>query len=82
MNRFLRLSEVRSAVGLSRSCIYSQISQGRFPRPVRLGSRSVGWAESDIAGWIADRIAASAAANAPQQAPTPAEQIRRTGSVS
>lgn len=52
----LRLKSVISRTGLSRSTIYSYISQGRFPEPVKIGERSVAWTESDVQSWIKDRI--------------------------
>lgn len=55
-NLILRLPEVKSRVGLSRSSIYLAISREAFPRPLQLGARAVGWLESDIEGWIADRL--------------------------
>ena len=57
--RFLRLPEVLARTGLSRSTIYVRLEQGRFPRPVSLGGRAVGWIESEVDGWIRERIAAS-----------------------
>ena len=56
--RLLRLPEVRERTGHSTSIIYAQISRGDFPRPVLIGSRSVGWLESEIDSWIEARIAA------------------------
>jgi len=50
--RFLRLTEVRSRVGLSRSQIYRQISDGKFPKAYNLGARAGAWLESDIDTWI------------------------------
>lgn len=61
--RFLRLGDVKSRTGLSRSTIYLNISNGLFPRPVSLGARSVGWLESEIDAWIAARIRQSRAAH-------------------
>ncbi len=55
----LRLPTVKARTGLSRSTIYLRISEGRFPSPVSLGSRAVGWIESEINTWLAERIAAS-----------------------
>lgn len=55
-NWILRLPEVKTRVGLSRSSIYLAISREDFPRPIQLGARAVGWLESDIEGWIADRL--------------------------
>ena len=57
--RFLRLPEVLDRTGLSRSTIYVRLDQGRFPRPVSLGARAVGWLESEVDEWIRERIAAS-----------------------
>ncbi len=54
--RFLRLPEVQDRTGLSRSTIYARLDQGRFPRPVSLGSRAVGWIESEVEEWIRERI--------------------------
>ena len=57
--RILRLPEVVERTGLSRSTIYVRIEQGRFPRPVALGGRAVGWIEAEIDAWIRERIAES-----------------------
>jgi len=54
-DRILRRREVQALTGLSRSTIYQYIANGKFPRPVALGPRAVGWRESDIDRWIADR---------------------------
>lgn len=56
---FLRLPQVRQRIGLSRSSLYAKIQRGEFPAPVNLGARAVGWVESEVDRWIADRIAAS-----------------------
>ena len=52
----LRLPEVRARTGLSRSTIYLKVSERSFPGPISLGARSVGWVESEIDAWIAQRI--------------------------
>ena len=54
--RFLRLPEVMARTGLSRSTIYVRLDQGRFPRPVSLGGRAVGWIEAEVDEWIRERI--------------------------
>jgi prophage regulatory protein len=54
--RFLRLSDVKERTGLSRSTIYLNISKGTFPKHISLGSRCVGWLESEIDGWMQTRI--------------------------
>ena len=57
--RFLRRPEVMARTGLSRSTIYVRLAEGRFPRPVSLGSRAVGWIEAELDEWIRKRIAES-----------------------
>ena len=56
LTRFLRLPEVQDRTGLSRSTIYVRLGQGRFPRPVSLGERAVGWIEAEVEEWIRERI--------------------------
>lgn len=55
--RILRLAEVMARTGLSRTTIYERMAEGRFPRPVPLGPRSVGWIESELEAWFRERIA-------------------------
>ena len=57
--RFLRLPEVLERTGLSRSTIYVRLAEGRFPRPVALGGRAVGWIEAEVDEWVRQRIAES-----------------------
>ncbi|ABB75474.1 transcriptional regulator, AlpA family [Nitrosospira multiformis ATCC 25196] len=53
----LRLPAVKAESGASRSTIYLRIQQGLWPKPVRLGPRSVGWPASEVAAINAARIA-------------------------
>lgn len=55
----LRLPEVKTQTGLSRSAIYQRIADGIFPKQIGLGGRAVGWLESDIQNWIKQRLAQS-----------------------
>jgi len=50
--KVLRLDEVIERVGLRRSSIYSYIKQGRFPVPISLGARAVGWLDHEISEWL------------------------------
>jgi len=58
IDRILRRPEVQHVTGLGRSALYLAIQEGRFPRPVKLGPRSVGWRESDVKRWIDERTEA------------------------
>ena len=64
--RFLRLPEVMARTGLSRSTIYVRLEQGRFPRPVSLGARAVGWIEAEVDEWMRERIEKSREAGMPR----------------
>jgi prophage regulatory protein len=57
--KILRLPAVKTLTGLSRSTVYHKISIGDFPKAISLGSRAVGWLESDVEAWIEKQIAAS-----------------------
>ena len=54
--KFLRLAEVQRRIPYSRSTIYLKVSRGEFPQPISLGARAVGWIETEIDEWIAQRI--------------------------
>lgn len=53
----LRLPAVKAETGTSRSTIYLRIQQGLWPKPVKLGPRSVGWPVNEVAALNAARIA-------------------------
>ncbi len=60
--KILRLSEVMSRIGISRSTIYDWLNplsprfDRSFPKPIQLGKASVGWIESAINVWIEQRV--------------------------
>jgi prophage regulatory protein len=56
--KFLRLPAVVQLTGLPCSSIYEQMAEGRFPKPVPIGKRAVGWLETEIIDWQKRRIAA------------------------
>jgi prophage regulatory protein len=58
LRRILRLPQVVEATGETRSTIYKRIAEGEFPKPVRLGAKSVGWVEDEIAEYNERRIRA------------------------
>jgi prophage regulatory protein len=57
--RILRLPNVLDRTGLSRSTVYLRVTEGRFPKPVSLGARAVGWIETEVEEWIARQIEVS-----------------------
>ena len=55
-SRLIRLQEVLERVPLSRTSIYNWINAGTFPRPIKIGPRSVAWLESAVDEWIANKV--------------------------
>jgi prophage regulatory protein len=58
VRKILRLPDVIQATGESRSTIYKRIADGEFPRPVKLGCKSVGFVEDEVADYNERRIRA------------------------
>ena len=73
----LRFSDVNRITGYSRSSIYRLCKDGRFPKPVKLGPRAVGWPEEVIKKWVAEKEAQYPELCPPKlmpaQAPEPSE---------
>ena len=58
MERMMRIPEIIQVTGLSSATIWRRVKAGDFPSPVRLGSmatRSIGWRESEVEGWLHSR---------------------------
>lgn len=54
--RFMRLTEVVRVTGLSRSQIYRLMGRKEFPATIPLGPCTVAWRQSQINGWICEKI--------------------------
>ncbi len=54
--RLIKLKEVIQKTSLGRSTIYELMTDGRFPKQVSLGAKSVAWLESEVDDWIMERI--------------------------
>ncbi|AEA68252.1 MULTISPECIES: AlpA family transcriptional regulator [Pseudomonas] len=54
--RILRRSDVEQKTGIKRAHIYNLMSQGKFPKSIRLGVRAVGWHAAEVDQWIAERL--------------------------
>jgi prophage regulatory protein len=59
--RIIRLPELKNQTGKSRSSIYDTLNpkspryDSSFPKPARIGLRSIGWYESEVQAWIESR---------------------------
>lgn len=58
--KYLRRAAVEDMTGLSCTTIYKLMSEGTFPRPVKLTGRAVAWPETAVADWLESRPSAAA----------------------
>jgi prophage regulatory protein len=56
--RIIRRPAVEQRTGYKKTELYDLIKEGRFPQPVPLGRRAVGWLEHEVDEWIEERIRA------------------------
>lgn len=63
--RIIRRKQVEARTGLSRSTIYAKLRHNprrpsdydpTFPRPIAVGTKAVGWIESEIDAWLVAQI--------------------------
>ena len=54
-----RRPAVEARTGLARSTIYAKMETGDFPKPIKLGARSVGWLAKEIDDWIEGQVSSS-----------------------
>lgn len=52
-------AQVTKRTSLKRDSIDNLARAGKFPKPIRLASRRIGWVEAEVEQWIAERIKAS-----------------------
>jgi prophage regulatory protein len=57
--KIIRISDVKAKTCLSRSTIYLRMAEGKFPQQISLGSRAVGWINSEVIDWIEHQISES-----------------------
>ena len=52
-----RKKAVVALTGLSATTLWRLTRRGEFPEPIRLSAGAVGWLDSEISAWLADRAA-------------------------
>jgi prophage regulatory protein len=57
LRRIIRWPELEAMTGRGRTAIQQDIVEGRFPKPIPLGGRAVGWLIEEVEAWIAARAA-------------------------
>lgn len=49
---FMRLKQVLRVIPVSRSTWYMGVKEGKYPKPIKLGPRSVAWRACDIVALV------------------------------
>lgn len=52
----LKLPDVIRQCGMGRSNIYKGMEEGTFPASIKLSTRAVGWPQSHVSKWVANKI--------------------------
>lgn len=55
-HRILRLPQVKLKIARANATIWKDVAAGTLSKPISIGTRSVGWLESEINAWIEARI--------------------------
>lgn len=50
--KLLRISDVANKTTLAKSTLWSKISKGQFPKPIKISPAISVWKESDVDDWI------------------------------
>jgi prophage regulatory protein len=74
-DRFIRLKQVVERTVLSRSTIYRDIHDGRFPPGRSLGGRARAWLNSEVKAWIEAKLAAEPDVEPSTASPAPPRRL-------
>lgn len=54
--RILKLKEVLAKTSLGKTTLYALLKESKFPKPINLGLRAVGWIEAEVETWIQEKV--------------------------
>jgi prophage regulatory protein len=60
--QIVRKADLANQLAVSTKWLERESAAGRFPKPIQLSTRSVGWLLSDVDAWLAAKAAARNAA--------------------
>lgn len=52
MSKFLRINQIVEKTGIAKSTIWLWVSEGKFPKPIKLSPRITVWEEEKIEKWM------------------------------
>ena len=57
--RIILTEDFARRLGLSGATIFRNVKAGRFPAPIKISQRAIGWRIDEVEAWIAARVATS-----------------------
>jgi prophage regulatory protein len=51
LRKMLSLKQVLALVPFSRTTLYTEVKEGRFPKPRDIAPRRIAWYEDDVKAW-------------------------------
>lgn len=54
-NNLLTISQVCKKVNRSRCTLWKWVKKGTFPKPIKIGKRTLGWKEVDFDQWLEEQ---------------------------
>jgi prophage regulatory protein len=57
-DRFLTKPEVLRITGFSAATLWREVRAGRFPAPVALSAKRIGFLQSEIEAWVSNKVQA------------------------
>jgi len=58
--KILSRREVYQALGISTVTLWRMVRDGEFPKPIKISALRVGWTETTVKKWLAERTAEAA----------------------
>jgi len=54
-NNLLSINQVCEKVNRSRVTLWKWVKDGQFPKPLKIGNRTLGWKEADFNHWLQEQ---------------------------
>jgi len=54
-NNLLTINQVCEKVNRSRVTLWKWVQAGQFPKPLKIGNRTLGWKETDFNNWLIEQ---------------------------
>ena len=54
--KLITASAVTELTNIPQGSLYRFVNEGRFPRPLKIGKRSVRWVASEVEDWLQERM--------------------------